>query len=225
MNPEQENPNQGTVANSGVDNPTSPASAQMGATGPAVVGGQPVQPGAPQPADGNPKSKKALIITLVTLLVLALGVATYYMLNKDDEPGNTEETSETIEQDPATDKDTSEEGADPGAVQDAQTDLSQKTQASKLLASINVYAANNNGAVPMLSQLDNEFVKSYLDGSFEDPVTGEQYAFVSEAPKAGEVQYAPGTSCGEDNETVAASSRSASVRVLLSDDSFYCVNN
>lgn len=121
-------------------------------------------------------------------------------------------------------------------LQRSRRDTQRRNDAGRVLAELENYAGNNNGAYPAANSGTTagnfgDFQTRYLaNANLTDPTSGNPYSwdFGSAAtPDLGEMQYATTAFCnGEGVSTTGAQARDVVVRVRLeSGSTFYCQDN
>lgn len=109
-------------------------------------------------------------------------------------------------------------------------DAQRKADTSRLLAALELYAADNKDIYPAVDKLD-QVVKSYIpktgDNSrtFIDPSTALTYQFVEQIPALGEMRYINGSLCNDTPATQLDQTRHISVVVGLETGGTYCQDN
>lgn len=192
-----------------------------------------VSPSTEQPADSvaatprpepHGNKKLAVIVTLVVAFLLA-GIAIYLYVSAQNNTKEVDDTAQQVnsEQSEPTGTDETTQTAPTTSEDQLSLDAQHKNNAAKLVSAVNEYAANNNGNLPAVTDIDGTFVTQYLSGAFNDPSTSSPYSIVETDPGSGEMQYSTGSTCDSNNMIVSGNSREVAVRVLLIEGSYYCL--
>lgn len=121
------------------------------------------------------------------------------------------------------------------ALQRSQRDTQRRSDLGRMLASLETYAANNNGTYPTAASMNGTFVPNYMTNggsSWADPQTGSTYtvtaytAAVTGEP-AGVIYYNTNRTCGatEGTMTAGGGTRSVAAITLLENGLAYCQDN
>jgi flagellar basal body-associated protein FliL len=174
-------------------------------------------------------NKQLPVIIGVILVIVGVIVGIFFLLSSNNEPqpknqSSVIEDSTPTQQDKTDTTQVTEQTTTPSPAT-AQADSQRKSNSAKLAEAVNEYAANKNGKLPTIQDIDESFKTNYLGGQFNDPSTNSPYKIVEIDPKTGEIQYKKNSTCGSDNTIISGSSRQVAVRVLLNDNTYYCTNN
>lgn len=158
--------------------------------------------------DQQPKSPPFLPIALAILVLAIAAAATYMVVWRD----NTDRAGNSILQSSETDSD---------QIHQRRKDI------AKLLAAIETYASDHNGAYPTAADV-NTIITSSLETPLIEPTTKKAYLLQGSPPSAPhEVQYATYATCTDNSDGLkAASSKQAiALRIQTAAKQYYCASN
>jgi hypothetical protein len=97
---------------------------------------------------------------------------------------------------------------------------------TSVAASLEEYAANNNGSLPLLSSEVDSFNSTYIDQTMLHPVNHKPYLVVQTGPKDNELLYLKYKKCGADGTLVSTTNkRSYAIQAKLISGENYCIDN
>ena len=181
-----------------------------------------------------PKQKKqmslGMLLAIAFGLLIVTGVFTYMFMQTsgDGDPIGSSQNDQPlaeIEDDQQTEPVDEFEDI-PSEPANSQAIVSKQNAVNQLLAYAEMFAADNNGQYPASSStLIDDLGQFFINDPLVDPDTGERYLFTSVNPAIGELQYSVGSACSDSNLLTSAGGRDIAVRVLLSEDNYYCQDN
>lgn len=190
----------------------------------AVLNPQPVAP---------PRQKKAMSLNTLVLIFIGLALVTalftfmFLQTSGDGDPISSSDVEQPLADldEPQDTPQLVDEIEDVPSV-NPQTEASKKQAVNQLLAYAEMFAAENNGQYPQSSNtLTDDLGQFFINDPLVDPDTGERYLFTPSNPQIGELQYSVGSSCLENNFLTSAGGRDIAVRVLISEENYYCQDN
>lgn len=191
------------------------------------------------PATASKKSKLVpLLVAVIVLVLVAAGAGTYFstsaLKTKDSELKTVQASLESTESELAAAKIKIESLDSP---QKKANDVKRKNDLARFVATLNEYAANNNGTYPSTepTSFANEFVAIYITGKlsdFVDPNTKQPYEFTPIAKiqtppgvTLGNIQYQWPGKCAGSEFADADSDRQAAARLILESGEIYCLDS
>ena len=172
----------------------------------------------PQPIQ-RPKrsflSRTNTLFTVMAVVVLIIGLFLVLALRENqDNEGPAEQSNEQVVEEPASEEE---------LVAVSQRDTDRRNDILRVVAALEISAANTNGQYPESLEDFQAALTEYSSSELTDPSTQNGYTFVERTPERGELQYGFGKTCESPDDFV--SNRSFFLAIRLEADGLYCADN